>query len=207
MPAADRLSAEKLRADFSAGAIIGREIVVLEQTASTNDVVLQMAGDQPEGLTVFAEHQTAGRGQRANSWESPAHKGLWFSILLRPGIEPRDAPRLTTWAADVLAATFRAEYSLGATIKAPNDVYIDGRKIAGVLVEMRARPNSAHIAILGIGVNVNQSPDDFSEELRERAGSLAMARGGPVDRHLLAGTLLRELDRTYRAAFGPANNS
>jgi len=83
----DALSANKLRADLDS-AIIGRDIVVLDQTTSTNDSVLERAPPMtPEGLVVFAEHQTAGRGQRNNSWEAATGKGLWFSILLRPKID------------------------------------------------------------------------------------------------------------------------
>ena len=201
MSPVDRLRAEQLRAEVGA-TVIGREIVVLEQTTSTNDFVLQMArADTPEGSVVFAEHQTAGRGQRGNLWESAAGKGLWFSVLLRPKIDIKDSAQITAWAADIIAATIHHELSLCATIKSPNDVYIDGRKVAGVLVNMRAQAKAAHIAILGIGVNVNQSPCDFSEELRERAVSLAMLRGGPLDRQLFAVALLRNLDRTYAETF------
>src|SRR5881398_2608936 len=144
----DWLSADQLKAELPRGAVIGREIIVLEQTSSTNDAVSRVAstGGLPsrlEGLVVFAEHQTAGRGQRGNKWESARYKGLWFSILLRPGIEVEDSARLTSWAAQTVASTIRSNYSLPAEIKLPNDVYITGRKVAGVLIEMRARPQSA----------------------------------------------------------------
>lgn len=199
MSARDRLRAEKLRG----GVIIGREVIVLEQTESTNDVVRQMIdGNWPEGLCVFAEEQTAGRGQRGNKWESASGKGLWFSILLRPKIDLKDSARLTTWVADVIAQTVAAEFNLAATVKPPNDVYIGGRKIAGVLVEMRAQPGAPHAAIVGIGLNVNHAPSDFSDELRERATSLSILRGERLDRHQLALALLRSLDRTYAELFG-----
>ena len=202
MSLVDRLSAERLRAEL--GALkIGREIVVLEQTTSTNDYIWQKAtGQATEGMVVFAEHQTAGRGRRGNRWESAAGKGLWFSALLRPNIDIKDSPRLTEWAANSVAATIQKELLLKATIKPLNDVLIDGRKVAGVLVEMRAQENAPHIAILGIGVNVNHALEDFSEELRERATSLAMLHPGPLDRHLLAVALLRDLDRSYAETFG-----
>jgi BirA family transcriptional regulator, biotin operon repressor / biotin---[acetyl-CoA-carboxylase] ligase len=194
----DKLNVDDLRTSLGR-CTIGREIVVLEQTTSTNDVVLQMAlGASPEGLVVFAEHQTAGRGQHGNKWESPARKGLWFSILLRPKIEIRDSPRLAQWAANIIAATIQNEFSLPATVKLPNDVYIKGRKVAGVLVEMRAQPKGAYIAILGVGVNVNQMPRHFSKELRERATSLEILRSSPVDRQAVAVALLRNLDSTYQ---------
>ena len=198
MSARDRLRAEKLRG----GALIGREVIVLKETESTNDVVSQMGmGDWPEGLCVFAEHQTGGRGQHGKKWESGAGKGLWFSILLRPRIDIQDSARLTTWAAEIVAKTIQDEFGLPATVKPPNDVYVGDRKIAGVLAEMRARAGASHVAILGIGLNVNHAPGDFSEELRDRAISLAIAQRRRVDRHQLAITLLRNLDHTYRELF------
>jgi BirA family transcriptional regulator, biotin operon repressor / biotin---[acetyl-CoA-carboxylase] ligase len=197
----DRLVAEELQAGIGS-AVIGREIIVLEQTGSTNDAILQIANANPkEGLVVFAERQTAGRGQRGNRWESAAGKGLWFSILLRPKIDLASSPQLTAWAADVISDAIRNEFSLTPTVKLPNDVQIDGRKVAGVLVEMRAQERAPHLAIAGIGVNVNQSRKDFPEDLQSRAISLAMALGRQVNRQSFAIALLRNLDRTYRARF------
>ncbi len=198
----DRLIAEELRAGLSSD-VIGREIIVLAQTGSTNDAILQVANvNSKEGLVVFAEYQTAGRGQRGNRWESVAGKGLWFSILLRPKIDLSSSPRLTAWAAEAISGAIQNEFSLKPTIKLPNDVQIDGRKVAGVLVEMRAQEKAAHLAIAGIGVNVNQSREDFPMELQSTAISLAMALGKQVDRQRFAIALLRNLDRTYRARFG-----
>ena len=198
----DRLVAEELQADLGS-AVIGREIIVLEQTSSTSDAILQISNaDSKEGVVVFAEHQIAGRGQRGNRWESAAGKGLWFSVLLRPRIDLPSSPQLTAWAAEAISGAIENEFSLTPTIKLPNDVQIDGRKVAGVLVEMRAQKNAPHLAIAGIGVNVNQSREDFPTELQSRAISLAMALGEQVDRQKFAIALLRKLDRTYRELFG-----
>jgi BirA family biotin operon repressor/biotin-[acetyl-CoA-carboxylase] ligase len=199
MPALD---AAKLRGAVG-GRVIGREIVVLEETSSTNDSILQMMSPStPEGLVVFAEHQTNGRGQRGNRWESAMHKGLWFSILLRPKIEIGESARLTAWTAETVANTIHEQFFLAANVKPPNDVYVDGQKVAGVLVEMRAQKNAPHLAIAGIGINVNHAPEDFSGEIRSRATSLAMAANRQVNREEFATALLRNLDRTYCAAFG-----
>jgi len=198
----DALSADKLHADLDP-AIIGREIVVLEDTTSTNDSVLERtSASTPEGLVVFGERQSAGRGQRNNSWESAAGKGLWFSVLLRPKIDIASSPQLAEWAARNVADTISKEFALPATIKLPNDVYVAGKKVAGVLVEMRAQKSAAHIAIVGIGVNVNHQLEDFSGELGARATSLAMALGRQIDRHQLAIALLRDLNLTYVDVFG-----
>ena len=197
-----KLDAALLRAALGQ-CVIGREIIVLEQTASTNDVVLQMATPNVgEGLVVLAEEQTAGRGQHGNQWESASGLGLWFSILLRPKIPLEQSARLTDWAARTVAETVRGQFDVSPNVKPPNDVYLADRKIAGVVVEMRAQKNDSHFAIVGIGINVNQTPDDFSSNVRLHAGSLAMALGRSLDRHALAVALLRNLDQTYRYLSG-----
>ncbi len=199
--ALDRLIVNEMRAELGT-TVIGREIIVLEQTGSTNDAILRIAtSNSKEGLVLFAEHQTEGRGQRGNRWESAAGKGLWFSILLQPRIDINNSPRLTTWAAEAISDLIQNEFSLKATIKLPNDVEIDGRKVAGVLVEMRAQEKAPHLAIAGIGINVNQSLEDFPRELQSWAISLAMALDRKVDRRKFANALLRNLDRSYRERF------
>ena len=199
----DRLIAKELQAHFPCGTI-GQRIIVLEQTGSTNDAILQVAtANSKEGLVLFAEHQTAGRGQRGNRWESAAGKGLWFSILLRPKIQINDSGRLTIWAIEAISDVIRTEFSLEPTIKLPNDVQLYSRKVAGVLVEMRAQEKAPHLAIVGIGINVNQSLEDFPLELQDRAISLAMALHRPVDRQQFAVVVLQNLDRTYHARFAP----
>src|SRR5207302_10629668 len=192
----DRLIADELQAHFAC-ATIGRQIIVLEQTGSTNDAILQVAtGNTKEGLVLFAEHQTAGRGQRGNRWESAAGKGLWFSILLRPEINISESGQLTVWAIEAISDVIRTEFSIEPAIKLPNDIQIHGRKVAGVLVEMRAQEKAPHLAIVGIGINVNQSLEHFPSDLRDRAISLAVALGQQVDRQKFAVALLRNLDRT-----------
>ena len=204
----DRLAADQLKAK-APGAIIGWEIIVLEQTSSTSDAISRLASTDglpsiPEGLVVFAEHQTHGRGQRGNRWESTAGKGLWFSILLRPEIPLSDSGRLTIWAIEAISDVIRSELGLEPAIKLPNDVQLTEHKVAGVLVEMRAQDKAPHLAVVGIGVNVNQCRDDFPAEIQDRATSLAMALGRQVDRQNFAVALLRNLDLRYREKFSKA---
>jgi BirA family biotin operon repressor/biotin-[acetyl-CoA-carboxylase] ligase len=199
----DRLIAGQLRAALPCSIIDG-EIIVLEQTGSTNDAILQIALTHPpvrEGLVLFAEHQTAGRGQRGNRWESTMSKGLWFSILLRPEIQLIDSGQLTIWAIESVSEVIHSEFGLEPVIKLPNDVQLFGRKVAGVLVEMRAQDKAPHLAVVGIGINVNQSRHDFPAELQDRAISLAMALGRQVERQNFAVALLRKLDLTYSEKF------
>ena len=196
----DRLLPTELSASLGES-VIGRRIIVLESTRSTNDFLLQMLTPElPEGLVVFAEHQTAGRGQRGNRWESAAQQGLWFSILLRPRIPLAESARLTTWAAEAIAAVIRSQTALDPLIKPPNDVYLGERKVAGVLVETKAGRGLEFAAIVGIGVNLNQAAEDLPPELRRRAGSLAMALGRKIDRTVFAAAVLRELERTRESA-------
>jgi BirA family transcriptional regulator, biotin operon repressor / biotin---[acetyl-CoA-carboxylase] ligase len=191
------LRVEELR-EAMRGYVIGREIYVLETTGSTNDALLQRtSADTLSGLTVFAETQTAGRGQRGNVWESAPRKGLLFSALLRPQITLTESTELTTWAAASVCEIL-GESGLDATLKAPNDVVVGGKKIAGVLVEMRAQPKAPHTAILGIGVNMNQSREDFSSAIRDLATSPAIILGQQLDRTELAISLLRRLNNSYR---------
>lgn len=193
----DRLDPDELQRSLGQ-VLIGRRLIVLESTRSTNDFLRRMLTPElPEGFVVFAEHQTAGRGQRSNRWDSAAHEGLWLSILLRPKIPLSETARLTDWAARAVAEAIRQQLALAPSIKPPNDVYIGTRKVCGVLVETKAGPGSRFAAIAGIGVNVNQSLEAFPEPLRERAGSLAMAAGRDVNRHDFAVALLRELNRSY----------
>jgi BirA family biotin operon repressor/biotin-[acetyl-CoA-carboxylase] ligase len=196
MSPADPLDAERI-AEALRGERLGNRVVVLDETTSTNDVVFEMAGDSEEGLVVFAERQTAGRGQHGRRWESAAGKGLWFSILLRPRLSPNELSRLTSWGARTIADTLHAELALPARVKPPNDVYISHRKVAGILLEMRAVPAAPNVGILGIGLNVNQTPDEFPEELRGTAASLAMLTGEQVDRQTVAIALLRALAGSY----------
>ena len=201
----DSLIADQLETALP-GAIIGREIIVLERTSSTNDSIARVASAdglalKSDGLVLFAEHQTDGRGQRGNRWESAVGKGLWFSILLRPGIQLSDSGRLRIWAIEAISDVIRTRFDLEPAVKLPNDVQLNGRKVSGVLVEMRAQDKAPHLAVVGIGINVNQCPADFPVELQDTAISLAMALGRQVDRQNFALALLRKLDVTYRKKF------
>lgn len=178
---------------------IGNRIVVLAEATSTNDVVAQLAPTSAEGLVVVAERQTAGRGQYGRRWESAVRKGLWASVLLRPQIAVGESSRLTSLLARVIVDTIREHVEIPVSIKPPNDVYVGARKVAGVLVEMRVESGGGYCAVAGFGVNVNHAANDFPAELRETAGSLALAAGRFVPRQPLLAALLRNLDRSYNA--------
>jgi BirA family biotin operon repressor/biotin-[acetyl-CoA-carboxylase] ligase len=195
----DRLVADELRAALGESRM-GNQVVVVEEASSTNDLAWEAAErGAAEGFVVFAERQTAGRGQYGRRWESAAYQGLWFSVLLRPPITLSESPRLTSLLAGVAAATIIEETGCAASIKAPNDIYLAGRKIAGVLVEGRTASDRSYVAVAGMGVNVNQTLADFPADLQTTAGSIRMATGRPIQRGCLAVAFLRKLETDYRA--------
>lgn len=194
----DSLHADDLMARVGPVRVVGREIQVFQETSSTSDVLEKLARDGVrEGLVVFAESQTRGRGRLGRPWVSPRGRGIWFSVLLRPMLRPQAATRLTVAAAAALARAFRREIPLRPEIKWPNDLMIHGRKVAGVLTELSGELDSVRHVSLGIGINANLMAEDFPPALRETATSLRLALGRPVDRAALAATLLQELDRAY----------
>jgi BirA family biotin operon repressor/biotin-[acetyl-CoA-carboxylase] ligase len=194
----DALLADDLLARLGATRVVGRDIQVFEQTTSTNDVVEKLARDGvPEGAVVFAEAQTRGRGRLGRAWLSPARKGLWFSVLLRPDFRPQETTQLTVISATALRRAIHTVTGLSAEIKWPNDLLLGGRKTAGILTEMSAELDRVRHVILGIGVDVNQDADGFPPELRPLATSLKLESGREISRAELAVEMLRELDADY----------
>jgi BirA family biotin operon repressor/biotin-[acetyl-CoA-carboxylase] ligase len=189
----DRLIATELRAGL-AGCRMGSELVVVDETESTNDLAWEaLARGAGEGFAVFAERQRKGRGQYGRRWESAPYQGLWLSVLLKPALTLAESPSLTAKLAEIVANAIAAETGCVPVIKPPNDVYLSGRKVAGVLVEGRTASDGSYVAVAGIGINVNQTIDDFPEELRVSAGSLAMVTGKRISRTRLAIALLKRL--------------
>lgn len=194
----DRLCSDDLLGLVADNKIIGRDIRVFEETNSTNDIIEKLAADGVrEGVVVFAESQTRGRGRLGRKWISPRRRGLWFSILLRPDLRPQAATQLTIAAATALVRALREQTALAPEIKWPNDILIHGRKVAGVLTELAAELDRVKYLILGIGVDVNLAASEFPLELRKMATSLKQETGHHVNRIDLAAAILRELDRDY----------
>lgn len=139
---------------------------------------------------VVADAQSEGRGRGGSGWHSPAGLGLWMSVLLPPALEPAEAP-VTPIVVGMAVARAVEEVVPGGRprLKWPNDVYLGGRKVCGILCEGVGRRG----VVAGFGVNVAHGPDDFPPHLRERAGSLRMASGREVSRRALAGGVLAEL--------------
>ena len=199
----DVLHADDLLSRLPKVEVIGRDIQVFQETTSTNDVVERLARDGvPEGSVVFAETQTRGRGRLGRRWTSPAGKGLWFSVLLRPAMMPQAVTQITIAAATAIARAIRQKTALSPQIKWPNDILLGPRKVAGVLTELNAELDRVRYVILGVGLDVNLAPTDFPAELRPLATSLAIEAGRQISRAEMAAALLEELDRDYARVRG-----
>ncbi len=174
---------------------LGRVMHYEESLPSTNARAYELANEGAfHGEVVVTEEQTAGKGRRGRVWVSPPGKNLYFSAILRPELPPQRAPELTLVAAVALCETLR-EAGAKAMIKWPNDVQIDGRKVAGILTELSADTERVHFVVLGVGVNLNSAAGDFPPELAELATSVAISRGQPVPRALFAAALWTRLEQ------------
>jgi len=164
-------------AEALSGAAIGGRIRFREELGSTNDEALTLGADGfPHGMVVIADRQTAGRGRRGAVWESPAGKNLYLSVLLRPTTDVRLWPRITTLVALAVSRALEATADVRAQIKWPNDIYVDDRKIAGILTETRVSGDEEdRFIVAGTGINVFSESEDFHEELRPIATSLRLA--------------------------------
>lgn len=181
---------------------VGRSIVVFDRVSSTNDVAWQAARRaDSDGLVVLAEEQTAGRGRFGRAWLSPPGGSLLFSLLLL-GLPVGDefANRMVMAASLAMAEAVRHVLDLPATIRWPNDLYLHGRKVGGILLESRAGKSGGAgqgpcaDVVLGIGLNCNQLPHDLPAPIRQTAGSLAMETGRAVDRTALMRAALERLE-------------
>jgi BirA family transcriptional regulator, biotin operon repressor / biotin---[acetyl-CoA-carboxylase] ligase len=178
------------------GTPFARRIFHFFKVDSTNSVAMQLGeSGEPHGAVVLAEEQTAGRGRAGRSWTSERSAGIYCSILLRPPIPPAHAPLLTLVAG--LAARDAAAEDLDALpdIRWPNDLLVGGRKFCGILTEMHAEPDRIHYAVVGIGINVNQSK--MPADLAAIATSLRIENGKMHSRFELLIRLLQYFDRYY----------
>lgn len=177
---------------------LGRRIEYHDRLGSTSDRVKALA-DQgaPEGAVVIADEQTAGRGRCGNAWHSPPGCGIWMSVLLRPSLKAAGLAPLTLCAGYAAARAVEQVAGLSTRIKWPNDMLINDRKTAGILTEATTDRARGLQVVLGIGINVNHTPDDFPPHLRAAATSLRIERGAPVSRQRLLHALIERLDRVY----------
>mgnify|MGYP003289379300 CR=1 FL=1 len=191
-----RLSAEAVRSGLDS-TDTERKIIVLDETDSTNNEAKKLAAEGvPHGTVVIADSQTAGRGRLDRQFVSPAGKGLYMSIIIRPESDIKFAPMITSAAA--VAAAIAVENICGSEvqIKWVNDLYMNGKKICGILTEAAVNTDgkSLEYVIVGIGINVRSISDELEDELKLRASSIEDETGKILDRNVLCAAVLNELD-------------
>ncbi|MGD0625300.1 MAG: biotin--[acetyl-CoA-carboxylase] ligase [Thermodesulfobacteriota bacterium] len=180
------------------GKLVGREILFFPDVDSTNqkarDHSLKGAG---EGLVILADSQSKGKGRLGRQWQSPPGVNLYASIILRPPVPPAGAQQITLLAGVAGANALARATGLDARIKWPNDIFVHGKKVAGILSEMEAEGPRTRFIILGVGVNVNWQKEDIPPDLREMATSLGAEAGREFSRAKVAAEVFEELEKEY----------
>ena len=203
----DRYDAVRMRAKLSTR-VFGRALEYHERVGSTNDVILDLAGrGAPHGTVCLADEQSAGRGRRGSGWFSPPGCGIWASVLLRPRLSAALTPPLTLCTAAAVARVLEATAGVAVKIKWPNDLLMGDRKVAGILAETRVITGEEPVIVVGMGINVNHTRDQFPDEIAASATSLRIESGGPVAREDLLLAILASFESAYAdyLASGPAS--
>jgi len=174
--------------------VVGKRIFSYEELNSTNSAAERLGEEGfPEGVCVFAEHQKKGRGRLGRVWSSPRGQGILLSVLLRPKLAPSEVSRLTLMAALSVIRAIEAETGLRPSVKWPNDVVHEGKKLCGILTEMSGETDRVRYVVLGIGLNVNSKLKD----LPPGSVSLRHILGEKIPRAKLARRLLEEIEHHY----------
>lgn len=191
----DRISYEEI-SEYLHTKIIGRDMEYLETVDSTNNYAKSMAKDSMEGKIIVAEEQTKGKGRLGRDWQSEKYSGLYFSIILKPDILPRNISKLTLIGSSAVYLALK-ELNIDIKIKWPNDILLNGKKVCGILTELSGQIEKIDYIIMGIGINVNNEFKDFNEELHKKASSLKMELYKEIDRKLLLAKILNNFEELY----------
>lgn len=192
----DILTSDEI-AGYLRTAYIGRRILHYDSIDSTNNKARELAEKgEPEGTVVVSESQTKGKGKTGRQWYSEAYKGIWMSIILRPDIAMSSVNLITQIGCAAVGAAVES-FADAVQIKWPNDVLIHGKKFCGILTESSGEMDETDYVIPGIGINVNQSEDEFPEELISKATSLKIELKREIIRQKLISDILNEFEMRY----------
>ncbi|MFJ5757786.1 biotin--[acetyl-CoA-carboxylase] ligase [Neobacillus sp. NPDC093182] len=193
----EKITADELRLGLKTN-FIGKNVYYEETVESTQKIAHRLAYENAsEGTVIIAEEQVAGRGRMDRKWHSPKYTGVWMSIILRPNIPLPKAPQLTLLTAVAIVQAIEDLTGLLPEIKWPNDILIRGKKVTGILTELEAEADRINSIIIGIGMNVNQTKEDFPIELQETATSLFIEKGDKVSRSDLIKAIFMNLEKLY----------
>ncbi len=177
---------------------LGHHIIHKESVSSTQKLAHIAALDGAEhGTIVIADEQTGGKGRSDRSFHSKKDEGIWMSILLRPDILPYEAPQLTLLTATILAQVIDQYEGIQPQIKWPNDILINGKKIAGILTEMQAEQDKVLYVVIGIGINVNQKIESFPKDIQSRVTSLGIEKNGNIDMIKLIQNIIESFEEKF----------
>ncbi|TXK81379.1 biotin--[acetyl-CoA-carboxylase] ligase [Paenibacillus sp. N3.4] len=178
--------------------VLGHNLHIYGEVDSTQTIAHALvASGASEGTLVLAEAQSSGRGRMGRSWHSPAGKGIWMSLVLTPRIPVYFMPQLTLLSAVALCRAIQKVCRVDIGIKWPNDLLINGKKVSGILLESSGEDERLKYVIAGIGISVNLKREDYPEQLRPIATSLAIETGTDISRESLVQTFLLEFEELY----------
>ena len=205
METPDALTEREVRRCLEEGGISCPALYCLDQVDSTNSFLKRLALEEaPHGTVCVANQQTAGRGRMGRAFQSPGDRGVYLSILLRPDLPPQDLMCATAMSAVALCQAVEAVCGAKMEIKWTNDLILNGRKAGGILTEMALEGETGRVQslVIGGGINVLHTPEDFSRPVAEMATSLRMETGESVSRPRLAAEMVRALNRLGEALGG-----
>lgn len=175
---------------------LGKTLIFLETVGSTNDYAKTIAlGGCSDKTVIISDEQTLGKGRLGRSWSSEKGAGIWMSIILKPDIEPAEAPKITQIAAAAMTMAIENVTQEEIKIKWPNDLLLNKKKVCGILTEMSAELGSINYVIVGIGVNVNQT--SFDEEIKDKATSIKQITGKETSRKDIVISFLENFEKLY----------
>ena len=198
--APDALTETEIRRFLGPTEHVGRELRCFDEIDSTNNYAKQLAAaGGTDGTVVVANCQTSGRGRMDRSFQSPRDKGIYLTVLLRPDLPTERLMPVTALAGVAVCRAVEQVCGVRPGLKWPNDPVLDGRKLCGILTELSVEAETGRLQylVLGIGINVLHTAEDFSPDVAAMATSLAMELGRPVSRPALAAALIGELDKLY----------
>ncbi len=194
----DPITADEIRKGLCTKVFGKQNIIYLKETDSTNTRAKELAAEgAPEGTLVIAEKQTKGRGRRGRNWFSPPGDGIYISLILRPAISPGETPRITLMTAVVLAEALISLMKLKLSIKWPNDILVNGKKLAGILTEISTEMDAVNYIVVGLGLNVNTRFENFPQEIKKSATSILIETGNRAPRIKLIQKCLKLYEQYY----------
>ena len=195
----DFLLAREISRDLEGTLFEGAQIILPRETPSTSQVARDLAFKGcPEGTLVLAESQAAGRGRKGRAWVSPHGKGIYLSVVLRPPLSPGELPRLAVLTAVAAAEALEGVSRIPVSVKWPNDLILGNRKIGGILLESHAELDMVDFVVVGLGINVSATEEDFPGKLRGQATSLLLSTGQVFSRIPVIRSFLLLFDGYYR---------